>query len=247
MWLAPRTILLIDRARGVREAETIELRFHAPRRENIYIHGRRAEIVRSNATLVVDALAPAHGAWQVKKRPLTLSEFGEEDPLSMKARGFLERSLAVDNGAATFIHLLSTDRELVENSKTEQASDHTTWILDGTRYLVNTSPDGTMSENGIVTDALVYADSLTGRIVLHATKLVRSGTVELMADAPLSLVLGDSGFVFSTSRSTRLSIRFDTAPHEVLVQGNVVRDWTYDTEGELSLVLPGGNGRVELR
>ena len=38
-----------------------------------------------------------------------------------------------------------------------------------------------------------------------------------------------------------------TEPREVLVQGNVVRDWTYDSEGELSLVLPDGNGRVELR
>lgn len=81
------------------------------------------------------------------------------------------------------------------------------------------------------------------------TKLVRSGTVELMADAPLSLVLGESGFVFSTStsRSTPLSIRLDTAPHEVLVQGNAVRDWTYDSGGKLSLVLPDGGGRVELR
>ena len=46
---------------------------------------------------------------------------------------------------------------------------------------------------------------------------------------------------------TRPRFRCVTEPREVLVQGNVVRDWTYDSEGELSLVLPDGNGRVELR
>ena len=247
LWLAPRTILLIDRARGVREAETIQLRFHAPRRQDIHVRGKRAEIVRPKATLIVDALSPARGDWQVKKRPLTLSEFSEEDPLSMKARGFLERSLAVDNGAVTSVHLLSTDRELVENSDAEQAADHIAWIFEGTRYLVNTSRDGTLSEDGLITDAIVYADAPTGRLVLHPTKLERSGTVELRADAPLSLVLGNDGFVFSTSRPTRLSIRLDTEPREVLVHGSVVRGWIYESEGELSLLLPEGNGRVELR
>ena len=77
----------------------------------------------------------------------------------MEARGFLERSLAVDNGAVTSVHLLSTDRELVENSETEQAVDHIAWIFEGTRYLVNTSPDGTLSEDGLSTDAIVYADA----------------------------------------------------------------------------------------
>ena len=247
LWLAPRSILLIDQVLGAENAETVQLRFHAPRRQDIHVRGKRAEIVRPKATLIVDALSPARGDWQVKKRPLTLSEFSEEDPLSMKARGFLERSLAVDNGAVTSVHLLSTDRELVENSDTEQAADHIAWIFEGTRYLVNTSPDGTLSEDGLITDAIVYADAPTGRLVLHPTKLERSGTVELRADAPLSLVLGNDGFVFSTSRPTRLSIRLDTEPREVLVQGSVVRDWIYESEGELSLLLPEGNGRVELR
>ena len=247
LWLAPRTILLIDRVRGVRSAETIQLRFHAPRREDIQVRGKRGDIVRPKTTLIVDALAPAHGDWRVQKRPLTLSEFGEEDPLSMKARGFLERSLAVDHGVVTSVHLLSTDRELVENSKAEQAPDHIAWSLEGTRYLVNTSSNGTISEDGVVTDAIVYADTPSGRIVLHATKLELSGTMELIADAPLSLVLVDAGFVFSSSQPTRLTIHRDHEPREVLVQGNVVRDWTYGSAGELTIMLPEGNGRVELR
>ena len=62
--------------------------------------------------------------------------------------------------------------------------------------------------------------------------------MELTTDAPLSLVLGNDGFVFSTSRLTRLTIRLDTEPREVLVQGSIVRDWIYESEGELSLLLP---------
>ena len=51
----------------------------------------------------------------------------------------------------------------------------------------------------------------------------------------------------SLNLNLKLTIRLDTEPREVLVQGSVVRDWTYGSERELSLVLPDGNGRVELR
>ena len=61
LWLAPRVVLLVDRARGADSAERINLRFHAPALDDIRVDGRVAEIAGTNARLELRSLLPPDG------------------------------------------------------------------------------------------------------------------------------------------------------------------------------------------
>ena len=230
VWVAPRTIVLIDRGVGAHDAETMNLRFHAPRKRDLQVALREARITRPNATLRIRTVAPQAGVWALRSRPMTLAEFDEQEPATMTARGFVQFDIPLGNEPTTLVHVLSTDTTMLNRLAEERAADHVEVMLDGNRYLINTSVDGEMTDGRIRTDAVAFAGTPQRRLVLQATRVIEDARAVLTAAAPVSLTLERDGpgrtIGFSTREPTTVTIHLETAPSRVSLNDAPMNGWT---------------------
>ena len=248
LWLAPRTMLLIDEVEGGPETSAANIRFHAPRRDDIEVSAGGLRVVRPAATLRVQTLRPADASWGVAQRPLTLAEFATEDALTMKARGYAQLDAAVDAAGVTVVNVLSTDPALeVSAADTPDAG-----VLDasiaGERYTINASGGARHITGGVETDALVYAEVGRRRLMLRAT-IVEDARGRLMSSTrPVSVTLEpDSSIRISAPGPTELHLRIDRRPTEVTLDGSSAEGWTYREDEGLVLELGAGEHTLRCR
>ncbi len=256
LWVAPRTIVLIDRVTGAADSKTVNLRFHALRKQDIQVGGDEARIARPDATLFMRSLSP-NASWNVQSRPMTLYEFNAEEAATMTARGFLQLDAPLGLQPTTLVTAMSTDGASMEALAEIRADDHIVVTLDGTQYAINTGVEGTMAVGLVATDATVYADTPGQWLALQASTVVEDGRPVLTAARPVSLAMGRDGTIrFSTTEPTDVTIRLRAEPTELLsVDESDERDqpdepmsgWTYSEAVGLSLTLPAGQGTIRLQ
>ncbi|MFC1509343.1 heparinase II/III family protein [Candidatus Omnitrophota bacterium] len=244
-YIEPRTLIFIDEAAGSDSAQSINLRFHAPRKEDITIEDRRSTIERPYGSLTIHTAAPTDYTVEIKKRALGLLEFGSAygKESALKTRGYLQLTAALDSGSTTVLNVLSTDTELMSTLETEESDGHVSIIIGGNTYRVNTSGEKTYSDEGITTDARVYVEKNDGYRAMHVTELVTDGTVKLKSDNPVCIDYSDRGTVNAVlSVSTDIEIKLSLAekPREITVDGVVRNDWNF-SNGELTLILSKGS------
>jgi len=186
LWMAPRTIVLIDEVVGAPGSETVNLRFHAPRKNAIHVDGNVAEIASS---LRIQTVAPSTSAWEVHRRPLTLEELAGADPLTMETRGFLQSNARLSGGRDILINILSTEAEVPPI------------------VLVNPDPGNAMQERGVTTNAAIYARDGERHWILRGSRTTTSDGMQITSEVPVSLFLdGENRLFFSAPEATRLSI-----------------------------------------
>ena len=217
--MKPRTLILIDEVVGSGEAHSINLRFHAPHKEDISIESHRARITRPYGTLTIFTAAPHEYKAEIKKRALGLLEFGSvyRKESFLKTRGFLQLTAALEGDSTTFVNILSTDTELMAALETEVSVDHAAVTAGDITYLVNTSGTKRYAVDSIITDALVYTEKTNGYSAMRVTELVLSGKIMLKSDAPICVNYTDSDtIIIRYSASIETKTTFNT------LQGNHV-------------------------
>ncbi|MCE5249836.1 heparinase II/III-family protein [bacterium] len=247
LYCAPRTIVLIDEAVGAGDAREINLRFHAPRKEDITVSGKDASITRADKTLTIRTVSPAGYTSEILKRPPTIYEFGREDAVTMKTRGFLQLSADLGKEATTFVNVLTTDAGVVGGLNERSYGDHVTLSLGNVAYSINTTAGKQYSADGITTDALVYATLSDGFKAMRATKVVSGAGTLLSATAPVSVVVRPGRIVYAAPARTDVTLRLDAKPGQVRLDGKLTKDWNYDKKAGLKLKLSPGSGVIEIQ
>lgn len=189
LYLKPRTILLLDRAEGASEPGGMSLRFHPPRREDVHVEGKIARIVRAGKTLYLRTLSPEVYQARVHKRPMSLNEFKAENPITMKARGFLELSAESVDGTTTFINVLSTEPAMVTGLNVSKGPGWLGITFGEGQYWISETSGRTYIAGDSETDAQVLGLTPDGLLLLHGSSLVEKGRFILKASAPGSFLL----------------------------------------------------------
>jgi len=256
LYVEPRTVVLIDEAVGTPEAETMELLFHAPRKDDISVAGRDAKVTRPAGTLTIHTVAPADYETEIRKRPLTLYEFRSENPVTMKARGYLKLTVPLKGGGEriTVVNVLTTDAAVIEGLDDSSYEDHAVVTIGDTEYCINTSPavpgHGAYTEGEVSTDALVYARTRDGYIAMRATRLEMNGETLFEADKPVSVEFRDGEIMtlsYSAGEETTLTFKVSSKPRLVSLDGGKFRDWKYRKDRGLTLNLPAGGGTIGIK
>lgn len=247
LYVAPRTVVLIDEAAGADGPHEIDLLFHAPLKESIRIDGRTASITMPAGTLKIQTVFPAAYRAQILQRPLTLTEFRQAEPAAARSRGYLQLSSDLDaREGATFVNVLSTDESVHANLDRRVLSDHVELRLGSAIYAINTRVGRSFTVGSVTTDALVYAAGRGRVTALRATRVVSGGTT-LHAERPVSLVRTDGRIAYSATGDVTVSFPLEQRPRDVLLNGRALRGWHHAPEPGLSMVLPSGSGVVEIR
>jgi hypothetical protein len=254
LFVAPRTVVLIDEVRATSEARTVALRIHPRTRDDITIEGNETRITRPSGVLMMRTIVPAGYEAAVRKRPLTLHEFRGEDLLTMKARGFLELRTALGSGTTTFVNVLSTDPSVMNGLNTEIKSGRVVLSLGGRRYHINTGAGNhvgaPVADGDIVTDALVYSKTPNGYIAMRATTLAVSGEALFTADKPLSVAVREGAVLtldYSAHERTKLAFGLPGSPERVSLGGKNHGSWSYAPQTGLVIELAAGNGVLGIR
>lgn len=256
LYIEPRTIVLIDEVLGTPESKTVDLLFHAPRKEDISVSGKDVEITRPAGALTIHTSAPADYNAEIKKRPLTLYEFSSEDAVTMKARGYLQLSVNLEEGKElrAIVNVLSTDSEILANLNERTYNDHIVLTIGGRAYCINTASGvpnlNAYTEASVTTDALVYAKTDDGYIAMRATSLVMDGETLFKADKPVSLVFRDGAVMtldYSAQEKTSLLFLISSKPKLISIDGEKFRNWRYSKKSGLSMELPAGNGVIGIK
>jgi len=253
LFVEPRAIVLIDQAQGTPASKTIDLRFHAQNRQAISIEGNEARISRPSAVLTIGTLGPAEYEADVLKRPLTLDEFGHENTLAMKARGFLRLSAALGGGITTFVNVLSTDPAVMSGLNGQTKDGCVVLALGERSYMINTAAENSAgaqyTEGEVTTDALVYSKTANGYIAMRATQLEVGGETLFTADKPVSIAVAEGAGLtldYSAHEVTQLIVRLSSEPQLVSLDGEKYLGWTYSPETGLIIELCAGKGLVEI-
>lgn len=250
LYLAPRTIVLIDEAAGPHGVRTLDLRFHVPRKENITLAGNNAFVNRPGGKLIIQTLAPDSLRADIRKRPLSTYEFDLENPLTMKARGFLQLSTDIVSGPITLVHAISTD-DAVMNALNETRADGCTCFSFGdTQYAVNTTGGGTLRFGDTVTDALVCSVRENGFLATRMTELSCKGETLVSSDRPVSLIFRDGevkSLAWSASGGAEVTFRLSSKPLRIMCNGRKFDFWTYNSKSGLHLTLAPGEGNLDIR
>ncbi len=254
LYAEPRTVVLIDEVRGTPASKTVDLRFHAQERDDITIDGVVSRISRPSGTLEIRTVVPADCTAEVVKRPMTLYEFGREQALTMKARGFLHLSAPVGDGARTFVNVMSTDSSAMSKLDARTKNGCVTLSIAGRTYYVNTSagnPSGDpFTEGDVTTDALVYAKTGNGYIAMRATKLEVGGATMFASDRPVSICFDEGAALsidYTAHEGAVLTFRLSSKPQLVTINGERFRNWTFSAKNGLVINLPAGTGVIGIR
>jgi hypothetical protein len=249
LYLRPGTIVLIDRAEGAQKAERMNLRFHAPRLEDMRVDGRRTEIKRGNQTLDILTLYPAEFKSETLKRPLSLSEFGAENPITMKARGFLQLTSGFDDGRCDFIDVLTADRELGRNIEFADRGGFFELKIGGQTYFLSRRSGLTYGIREVQTDAFLLTRVKNTWQAMRTSRVSKSGRLVFEANRPLSFVLeeNEKGLRLrtSSSRPARVQINCPARPKTVEVDGKAVARWQFK-DSLLGLDIPEGGAGIRV-
>ena len=250
-YIKPRTILLIDEAVGTEDAESINLLFHSPRKEDITVKDREANIKRLYGTLSIYTAAPDTYYAKIKKRPLGLLEFASvynrEFPL--KTRGFIELTSELKEEYTTFVNVLSTDNDLMSNLDSTSSPDHVAITIGESTYFVNTSGVKLYSNKDVTTDALVYTGTKDMYVAMRVRKLICNGKTMLSSDNPACIAFYDgkvNKVHYSVRKKTNILLSTKSEPRQITVNGSANNSWKYTRGTGLSLTLSEGTGVIEI-
>jgi hypothetical protein len=249
LYLRPRTVLILDRAEGAAAVDELTLRFHAPRKDDIRVDGKTAQIVRAGKTLYLRTLLPERYQASVLKRPMSLNEFKAENSITMTARGFLELAADARDGGATFVNVLSTDSGMMAGLKALEGPGRLEVSLGGSRFWIGDIGGGLYKAEDLESDALVLRRSASGILVLRATILNEKGKPILQAGAPLSCFMSRESqkivFEFSGSPQSEIQVFTGWRPKTVRLAQKAVQNWQFK-DGRILLRLPAAEGQITI-
>jgi hypothetical protein len=248
LYLRPRLILIHDTGEGASDTQTLRLRLHAPRKEDIRLDGRTATIVRNQKSLAIRTLFPERFQSEVLKRPMSLNEFKAENPITMKARGFLELSTAVENGRAAFLNVLGTDSEAVSKCSAADRSTYLEVSIAASIYYLGKADGQSYRVDGLETDARIFSRRPDGYLAAGVCVVKYPGLPGLRSDQRASFLIktGERQIEvgYSTSRPTRLEVSIGRRPKAVRLNGKALAEWSYG-EGNVALTLAAAEGTIE--
>jgi hypothetical protein len=250
LYLKPRTIVLLDSGAGGRDAARLDLRFHAPLKENISVEGGTAHITRGNQELLLRTLYPPKRTSQILKRPLSLDEFRSENPLTMKARGFLQLTSDITEGTVQVINIMSTDQAPVAGAALNDRGAHLELEIDGRLFLIRHLPDGGgFDARGEHIDADLFWRSGRALRALRASEIREGDRLVFRADQPVSLALetnaGSTTLSVSAAGESTLCLSRPSRPRRVERNGIPIRGWSW-AEGLLTLKVPRGQSLTKM-
>jgi len=247
LYCEPRTVLLIDEVVSNEGTKAVNLRFHAPLRENIGIGENEAFITRPRGTLTIKTLAPRVFHTEILKRPLTLYEFNAENTAAMKDRGFLQLSTDLKKNSTTIVNVLTIDNDIISSLDEQDYDDHVVVTVGKLTYYINTTCGGTFTDGIITASALVYAPIPDGYIAMRATKVTRNDETLLISDKPVSLLYRNGTYNISAHENTYLTIKTDLRPNRILIDDKRVDEWKYDKKSGITIMLKAGSEKLEIR
>jgi len=241
IYLAPRTIILIDRGEAAEGPKSMNLRFHAPRKNDLHATAEGSEISRGDRGLLIKTLQPSGIRAAVRKRPLSLSEFGAENPITMTERGFLELSADFKNGCSQVVNVLGTDSGMIKNIRPNQKGDCLELDVGGSRYFISPAEGRQYEADGVTTDALALRRQEDGITALRVSGILAAGRPLFKSDLPVSIFLkkGDRSIELRawSSQPARVRINCPAKPRAVKLNGRPIRDWSY-SNNLAALALP---------
>ena len=250
LFLAPRTVVLIDEAAGPHDIRTLDLRFHAPLRDDIAVNGNAATVTRPGGKLYIRTLAPAMIRSEVRKRPLSMEEFGNENALTMKARGFLRLSADLGNKPLTLVNVFTTDASALNALGEKNADGCILFAFGGAQYAINTMGGGQVRYGDAATDALVSSVLRDGFFAARMTDFTRNGKTVASANKPVSISFTEGRektLAWSASGGTELTLRMTAKPSHVFLNGQKYDQWTYDPKTGLHMILETGEGVMKIQ
>lgn len=248
LYFPPRTVVLIDQAgaAGAAGARTLDLRFQAPLRDDIFAGPEGCGIRRPGGTLHIRTVSPGEVRSDVRKRPLTLAEFDAENAITMRARGFLQQTVPLGPAGATVINVMSTD-EAPAAGGAERDADGGLRFSAGYRRIQIPAGSPERPPEGAKTAAVAVVSSRGSTAALRMTALAANGGFLARASSPVTIAIQDAGrqtvIRFWADQDADLELRAAQRPAGVRLDGRLVRDWTWRA-GRLAIRLQAGSGEI---
>ncbi len=249
LYVKPRTIVIIDNAIGASDAKIMNLRFHAPRKNDFELAEGFAKINKNGRSLFIKTISNEEIQREVLKRPLSLSEFGKENAITMQARGFLQMNAALKPEGNTVINVLTSNENILSNLKEKSINGATQLQFGDETFYINSSNGEFTTPKNYTTDAIVFsAESDNHFIGYHATSILRDENKLFSALSPVSVEITrelKTTVRYSSFEENEFQIFSKTKPRKILLNATEIRNWTYGNSF-VTLNVTSGEGTITI-
>jgi len=242
LYLAPRTVLLLDRLETESGEAEMSALFHGPKYAEMSMAGESLDIGSGVQNLSVLPIYSEAVGINIEPEIVTLAHYTDDliEPL-----GRASVTMKTKGGKALNATLMSTDLDILDSSEVRGS---TYLKLKDGHVLVN--PAHEMLSNGpIGTDGVLAAATDAGAfLVVEGTHGSFKSRRVLHSDQPVTMLLEGDTVHYSTGSETVIHVSAVKKVGSVILNGKALKGWKRDRKtGVLSVTVPEGRGSFEMR
>jgi len=249
LFIKPRTVLMLDTAIPSEEDAKITLLYQTAELEHIKAGKDVSNITKKGITLNVMHLSPKIVETSAVETPHYLYTLQRERHL--KKEGMLTISASTKNRQPLVIaNLLTTEgSDGVSEVITEEGDGYVSGVTSGKKFAFSTVPGKIYQVDGIETDAAAITWSNDRTFIALATSFKgKNGSHAMSSTIPISFEISAEGIKYATGSDAKLSISSATKPGSVLLNGEPVRNFTYDSiKKQIKIDVKAGEGLIKIK
>jgi hypothetical protein len=238
LWIAPQTVLMIDRLKTKNGEATMESLFHGHRIDTMSLDEAGFSIRSGKEKLNALVLSPAFAKMSLDPNIVTLSHFNEAPIIPS---GHVTLTTETKGGAALLAVVMSTDLKLL---KTTPGNGNSTLAeLDNALVLVNPTRE-TCAIGSFSTDGIMAVFKCGGELlVVEGTYCTINSSMIVQANIPLTIILEGLNVAYKAPASATIKVKKNQPIRKVKLDGKYIKNWSRDTiTGMISIPVPEGCG-----
>ncbi|HUT62952.1 MAG TPA: hypothetical protein VMZ04_03245, partial [Anaerolineae bacterium] len=243
LYLKPRTILMLDTVvPGERDVD-VTLLYQTLFLKDIAANENTSTITKNGNILYIKHLYPRHMVVKAVETPHYLYTLRDEKPLVKE--GLLSVTARTDRVPLVVANLLTTTAGGEPNCMVEQGNGFIHGTAEGKRFAFSTRLNAVYDIESLRTDALAVTWDNSRIFAAMCTILTKDGAFVLESEKLITFEFSPDGLLYYHRDESPVIIGVQSKPSAVSVNGNDLKNFTYDAERKVvTVVLPAGVGLV---
>ncbi len=242
LFIKPRTVLMLDVAVPAKKDADVTALFQTLRLHDIAAGGKVSTVSKDGNVLHVMHLAPEHVVSKAVETPHYLYTLQREKPLVKE--GMLTITARTSGVPLVMANLMTTTTGGAPDVRTEGGTGFVRGTTSGKQFAFSTRPGSKYTVDDFTTDALAMVWSGNQGFAAFATEIRRGGSIMVKSDKPFTAEIGETVRIYHCVEAD-VMIAAPPMPATVKVNGETVKDFTYNSENKAVVVkLPAGESTV---
>jgi hypothetical protein len=247
LYIKPGTILMLDIAKPAEKDVDVTLLYQTAHLKDISAGQHVSKITKDGFSLNIMHLAPQAVVSKAVETPHYLKTLLREKPLVKE--GMLTVTAHTNGTPLVMANVFTTTPEgIAPDIISKNGTGFVSGEVSGKRFAFTTKPGNLYNIENMQTDALAMTWDSGGVFVAMANIFKKGDSLMVKSDALMTFELSGDSLKYYRSEAGELMIRTAAKPSSVTLNGQSVKDFSYNKKNNLAIVkVPKGEGVIIIK